>query len=427
MFNLIDIRRINLALAYSNRIWGEKADNSESAIASYQNALQIYTSEAFPQNHTETLSNLGLAYQDTQQWQDAYDTFFAAIQTTESLREEILSGDESKQKLAEEWNRLYRRMVETCLQLNQPTEALEYAERSKTRNLVEAILLGDSRSIFPLEVAEELALLRDEIASAQYQIQQGQVENYQELAQLLQDLRQQRNQLQDTYLPIGSSFQFDSFRQTLDQETAVIEWYISNDQFLAFIITKDTPLSVWQSTLANYQALRDFTFSTYLQKYYSDRATWRNQLAEALQNLSQILHLKEILQRLPSSCNRLILIPHRFLHLLPLHSLPIARNSTPNTDTSPTYLLDCFSRGISYAPSCQLLQQLQTRQRPEFNTLFAIQTPTDDLYEKDLGAVSAIEKQFTHSHILRNKEATKSVLFEEMREFETRGRGDAES
>ncbi|NES19741.1 MAG: tetratricopeptide repeat protein [Symploca sp. SIO3E6] len=412
----------NLASAYLYRILGEKADNLESAIASLKNALQIRTREAFPQSHSDSLFNLGLAYREAQQWQDAYDTFVATIQTTEFLREEILSGDESKQKLAEEWNRLYRYMLETCLQLNQPTKALEYAERSKTRNLVEAIFLRDSHSIFPLEDAEELAQLRDEIAKAQYQIQQGQAANYRELAQSLQDLRQQRNQLQDSYLPIGSSFQFDLFQQTLDRETAVIEWYISNDTFLAFIITKDAPLSFWQSTSADLQALRDFTFSTYLPSYDNEPETWRNRLTEALQNLSQILHLKEILQLLPSSCNRLILIPHRFLHLLPLHSLPMTKDSTANTDTSPTYLLDCFSGGISYAPSCQLLQQLQTRQRNKFSNLFAIQTPTDDLYGKDKGAVSAIEKQFTHSHILRNEEATKSALFEEMRDLEMQGR-----
>ncbi|MGB3532029.1 MAG: hypothetical protein WBA13_00770 [Microcoleaceae cyanobacterium] len=48
-----------------------------------------------------------------------------------------MSGNESKQKFAKKWNKLYICMVETCRQLNKPKEALEYAERSKTRNLVE--------------------------------------------------------------------------------------------------------------------------------------------------------------------------------------------------------------------------------------------------------------------------------------------------
>ncbi|NER24230.1 MAG: CHAT domain-containing protein [Symploca sp. SIO1C2] len=394
----------NLAGAYRKRIQGKKANNLELAIACYHNALQIHTREAFPQNHTRTLYNLGCVYRDTQQWQFVYNTFFTAIQITESLREEILSGNESKQKLAEEWNILYRCMVETCLKLNQPIEALEYAERSKNRNFVEAILLQDSYTIFPPKVAAKLALLRDEIASAQYQIQQGKAENYRELAQRLQDLRQQGNQLQDKYLPVGSSFRFDSFEQTLDRETTVIEWYLVGETFLAFIITKAAPLSVWQSTPENYDKLIHWA-STYVNTYDKEPETWRNQLAEALQNLAEILHIEEILKLLPASCNRLILIPHRFLHLFPLHALPI-----PNASTSPTYLLDLFPRGVSYAPSCQLLQQVQTRQRTHFDNLFAIQTPTEDLYEEDVGAVRAIKQQFTHSEILKKGKATKSAL-----------------
>ena len=39
----------NLALAYNHRIRGEKADNLEKAIAACQEALKVYTFEAFPQ------------------------------------------------------------------------------------------------------------------------------------------------------------------------------------------------------------------------------------------------------------------------------------------------------------------------------------------------------------------------------------------
>ena len=127
----------NLANAYRDRIRGEKAQNIESAIELYHNALTIITREAFPQGHTETLSNLGNLYRSNQQWQLAYDTYAAAIETVELLRGEIQSGDESKQKLAEEYNQIYLGMVEVCIKLQRYTEAIEYVERSKARNLVE--------------------------------------------------------------------------------------------------------------------------------------------------------------------------------------------------------------------------------------------------------------------------------------------------
>jgi hypothetical protein len=44
------------------RIKGERKDNLEIAISCYQNALQIYTYEAFPEKWAETQNNLGNAY-----------------------------------------------------------------------------------------------------------------------------------------------------------------------------------------------------------------------------------------------------------------------------------------------------------------------------------------------------------------------------
>jgi CHAT domain-containing protein len=69
---------------------------------------------------------------------------------------------------------------------------------------------------------------------------------------------------------------------------------------------------------------------------------------------------------------------------------------------------------VRYIPSCQLLQQVQERQRPDFSRLLGIQTPTPDLYKADLGTVAAIKKQFTHpqTEIIRQEKATKSAILD---------------
>ena len=155
----------NLGNAYHDRIRGEKSENLEIAIAYYSAALEVYTREAFPQNHAETLFNLGFAYRDVPNLQLARDTFAAAIDTVEFLGGEIYSGDESKQKLAEEWNKLYRNMVEVCLELKNYTEAIEYVERSKARNLVELLATRDlyPKGEIPQAVQTEVQRLRQEI------------------------------------------------------------------------------------------------------------------------------------------------------------------------------------------------------------------------------------------------------------------------
>ena len=106
----------NLGTAYYDRIRGEKAENLERAIAAYLASLEVRTREAFPIDNAETLYNLGLAYRDNSQLPAAYDAFNTAIETVELMRSEIIIGGEAdRQKLAEEWNKLYQEMVEICL------------------------------------------------------------------------------------------------------------------------------------------------------------------------------------------------------------------------------------------------------------------------------------------------------------------------
>jgi CHAT domain-containing protein len=398
----------NLGNAYRGRIFGEKAENIESTIAAYSAALSVYTRSAFPQKNAEALLNLGMLYQDeTQQFDLAYNTFTEAIKTVESLRGETNSGEEAKRKQAEKWNGLYRRMVEVCLALSSNTAAIEYIERSKTRNLVELIFQGDLKTTFPQEVVTQIEQLNNKIASSQYQLQNSQATNPTTLAQDIQTWRQQRQDLQDSYLPVGSSFKFEQFQQTLDDNTAIIEWYITANNILAFIIQPNgQQLTPWQSSPEDLQALFDWG-NAYLRDYYNpedkEKIQWQDQLETRLQKLAEILHLQELISQLPPECQRLILIPHSFLHLFPLHALPV----------NNSYLIDLFPQGVSYAPSCQILQQVQLRQRPNFQSLFAIQNPTEDLDYADL-EVDSILNTFPSHQILSYKQATKDALIQEI-------------
>ena len=392
----------NLGIAYKKRIKGVPSDNLESAIKAYTKALEVRTRTNFPQDHAETLLNLGIAYQKSQQFDLAYSTFVIAIATVEDLRGEIISGEDSKRKQAEKYNQLYRRIVQVCLALGKETEAIEYAERSKTRNLVEEIINRDLKTIFPPNVVTQLEQLRDEIASGQNLLQSDKAEDPNSLREHLQLLRKHSQQLQDQYLPIGSSFEFAVLENIVENKTAIIEWYIVSDKILAFVIQPGgKEIKVWQSSAKDFDNLFDFA-NNYVNQYNEEQTEWGNQLDENLHHLAEILHLEEILTLVPSQCQKLILVPHRFLHLFPLHALPV----------NNSYLMDLFPQGVGYVPSLQILQQIQQRQRDHFQSLFAIQTPTQDLYEKDLGAVANIKKQFTNSYVLKKNEAKESVIIQ---------------
>ncbi|MEG3843857.1 CHAT domain-containing protein [Microcoleus sp. herbarium14] len=404
-----------LGHAYLDRFWGERKENLEVAMRFFSAALEVRTCEAFPEDHAVTKANLGFAYQNDKQFLKACSVFAAAIDTVESLRGEIVSGSgsqEDKQRLAERWNELYQRMVEVCVELSKYTEALEYADRSKTRNLVELIFTRDTNTIFPPEIVSQLEQLRDEISSGQYQLQTAIADNPTALAQHLQQLRKQRNQLQDRYLPIGYGFNFERFQETLDDHTTIIQWYITSAGFETFIITRHTLQRLNLPTSGDdLNNLIDWA-NEYLEAYGRRIKTqWINSLASRLSRLAEILHLEDTIKLVPDTCDRLILIPHRFLHLFPLHALPLANGN---------FLCDRFPRGVGYAPSCQLLQLAQKREqhRHEFTRILAIQNPT----RTDLPILTGTEIQLEkicqhfesgHSIVLREKEATEAALINE--------------
>ncbi len=346
----------NLANAYINRIRGEKADNLEMAISACQAALSVRTREKFPRNHAQTLYNLGRAYRYNSQLPEAYNSLKAAIETVEPMRSEIIIGGEAdRQKLAEEWNQLYQVMVEVCLEMENKTAALEYIERTKTRNLVE--LFHKARS----------------------------------LPQNLQRIS------------------FEEIHSLLGEDEAILEWYITFNGFKVFIITHDsTQPDVWQSSDADWEALIDFAIE-YIDDYIYQNDNWEKQLEIRLGKLAKILHIDEIISRLPENCQRLILVPFRYLHLLPLHALT-SRRLKQNVEETGS-LLELFPGGVRYTPSCKLLQLSQrvnpTGEESSPTRLFALQNPTEDLDFTDI-EVEAIAKSFNPAEVLIREKASKT-------------------
>ena len=205
---------------------------------------------------------------------------------------------------------------------------------------------------------------------------------------------QQQHQEYNRYLNHIKSF-------LINKNTVIIQWQISENYFKVYIIIKKEsayPI-IWQSSAENGSGLSDWA-NEYFQDYQENQEQWQEQLLLRLQKLARILHLDEILNYLPTTCDQLILIPHRFLHCIPLHALPLADGSC---------LLDRFPGGVRYAPSCQLLQLVQTRQRPEFSHFFAIQNPTRDLAYTDI-EIETIKQYFPYADVLAKAAATKDVL-----------------
>ncbi len=425
---------MNLGLTYFERSLGNKLDNLKQAIHCYLAALEVFTCQAFPYRYIECLFNLGLIYQAAQQFHDAYQVLEQAISTVESLRLAIRSGsavEEDKQKLAEQFNGLYRRIVEVCLELAKAEplyydRAIEFAERSKARNLVELISV---KGFYPKpnvyadrsyeQICNELDFFRVQIPVKQRQLEMVSNQRLERIDQKLLDtlqaeldtLLEQQNQLFEKIAAVDSSFKlsqqvpsiaFDEIKNLIDPHTAIVEWYFTKEQIIAFIITHQNPHPVvLKFTGINSRTFWHFSHD-YLTTYQFQKNQWLSTLNQKLRQLAQILHLDEILLEIPAICDQLILIPHQFLHSFPLHALPLP-------DQQDKSLLDHFKRGVRYAPSCQLLQLSQQQYRSAFHHLFAIQNPTDDLDYTNI-EVEAIRTSFLSFEVLAGEAANEVAI-----------------
>ncbi|MEG4022513.1 CHAT domain-containing protein [Microcoleus sp. S13C4] len=414
----------NLGFVYLN------LGQATKAITCCKLALEIQTSTDFPIDCLRNGRNLGDAALLTRQWADAIEGYSIAIEAVEQSRAWAIT-DARRQDIISAAIDAYASVVQACINNNQSDKALEYVERSKARNLVELLA---SRDIYPKgdiseTVLNELKRLRREVVAEQRRLDiaehnrsgdiiSGTGEPTLDSAAWLKDrdrlneLLQQLDNLIATEIdPIDPNFRAtrqvkpissNEIQNLIDDRAAIVEWYITDNNFYTFVITHQSQHpQVWSSSAEERQAFLDWQ-EEYLQDYQQNREQWIQTLLDRLYRLSEILHIDDIINSLPSDCDQIILIPHRFLHLTPLHALPLSGRGC---------LLDRFPRGVRYAPSCQLLQLTQNQERPNFKRFLAIQNPTKDLGYTSV-EVRTIQRYFFYANVFVENAAKKATLVE---------------
>lgn len=395
----------------------------EVAITGYNLALEVLTRDAFPRYHADILYHLGLIYKHQNLLDLGYKSFREAIDIIEFMVVETVEKDDIQ------WQKLYQEMVDTCLELKLYNQAIEYIERSKNRSLLELLVLQDLSLKMNSEVDNQgkLRQIREEIKQENQRllVERKKLDKniyHQSVSQLSitdntrnlfsQNLDYARiNQLRQIYRDNHAEqpIKYKEIQHLLTENTAIIELYILPDYFCLFIIThqQGEPIK-WKSSKQDLRQLQNW-YTRHIQLYNQDKQRWKNNLAESLQGLAEIIHIDEIISLIPNYIQQLIFIPHLLLHLLPLHALPLQNGD---------YIIDRFSQGVGYVPNCQLLkiaqqkfqQQQKTNNTNSDNNFFAIQNPTEDLAYTDV-EVEAIASIFIGNYsVLAKKEATKIAL-----------------
>ena len=476
----------------------ENSSHLQTAIACYHNAAQVYTRETYPHRWVQTLFYLGQAHRTSGELLRAYSVFAAAVDTVEFLRCEatvdlVDLGDQAighSLKLTRTWTGLYKSLVQVCLELGatQPdyyAKALEYTERHKALNLVELLVKCDltPKGDIPTVVREELECLRRSIVAEQQQQEQAVSEaggflisagddtqglnsgsllgnsDWTHLNQLwkqLDELIASEVEPKDPFFNLARKVQpigFQQIRELLpDGNCAAVVWASLGEVLVAFVVLADAEYPVVHLCSAKNALELESWACEYKSAYSDQKGRWTNHLQARLNRLATLLEIDQVVSMVPENCDRLIFVPHRFLHALPLHALPLglgevfedggensrfpgvdrtgsdldtiigsdfAQSSAFSSNLQPpaAYLIDRFTRGIRYAPSCQLwrLKQIARseaigRYRPRLQQLVALPNFTKDSLYSNI-EVANICQYFSSAKVLRYKQVNKQAIF----------------
>jgi len=307
------------------------------ARAEYNLALQTLTAESFPELHLELLEDLIKVCRALGSIKEANKWLNRGI----ALLEQLIADTRSEGKkllLARKFNRFYELRVDAQLQSGDIQKALELAEERKHL--------------------------------------------------CLRWLRENRYIKADPDSP-----NYTEIQQLLNPHIAAIYWHVSPAAITTFILRHNQPPQVHSTLVTGDDGiyptatlqLRDFEnwVKAWKENYQDYRAgkekgteeklstvegkkpapkdhPWRKEMTAALEELKTILDIPGIVPHL-SGIHHLILIPHRDLHLLPLHDL------FPEDFT------------ITYLPSAQIGLDLQKPRVNPGQRLLNVENPQQDL------------------------------------------------
>jgi CHAT domain-containing protein len=297
------------------------------------------------------LGSLALARGDQQQARVEYDH---AVQELERLRGQLMI--EFRAAFLEDKQTVYEELVQLCLLLDAPHEGLAYAERAKSRALVELLafridLSIEVRSETDRPLIQELQQLQAE-RNRLYRrwetsedtnergkttiLPTGQKLAQQDIVTLEKEITERWHKLlirNADYAQDAALWQVHTgpVRPVLDTGTVLIEYFVAQHQLIAFVVADHMVQAyrldvrvVPKSSPARHPSLVENAQGILTQLYQHLVAPLRDSIQQS---------------------QKLIIVPHGSLHYLPFHAMYDGAD----------YLLSQFE--ISYLPSSSLMNQ----------------------------------------------------------------------
>ncbi|MCO5382624.1 MAG: CHAT domain-containing protein [Methanosarcina barkeri] len=380
----------NLALAYWNRLRGNQVENIENAISHCHGALRIYNLESTPNDFCGTCRFLGDLYLDMGLWENAMESYKFAIKADDLLYRSGLSAESKAIEVGENAH-LYRNAVFAASNLGLNTKALLILEKGKTRLLSEALRLKMKKP----ENAPKEEWIKYERAAEKYR---SSIKPYDPKEDYDQREKEVQNALEELDIAVkviqmyNPEFQkeldISDILSIIDNETALLTFCITNKGSIGFVVSWSTGVQSVDIPGFKTEDLNRLLFQlddqgvinggwvgdypSYLNALGTKHQenvfqAWQETLNEILSDIGSRL-LNPLLAELPSQTKRLIFLPSGGLFLLPLHAVPFPYGEPL-----------CQRYCISYAPSIQLLREMQNKARiAKGEDLYAVINPEED-------------------------------------------------
>lgn len=319
--------------------------HSEQARRLLQKTLQVAENQELPTLIYQTHYLLGTLARQEEETAAALDAYDAAITALEQLRGQLMV--EFRADFLEDKNVLYEDIVALCLDLDRPALGLEYAERAKSRSLLDLLayrldVTVQARREADRPLVTELAELRDQRdrlyrrwRSGEGQTERGWAtadDGWQQAQQEVLQIEGRMTELWHRLLIRNADYARDAalwqvrtepVQPYLDEQTLLLEYFVARDRLILFLVTatqiEAVPLS---APLEQVQKLSQLLWLN-LRSVPRSEGARRAHLARNAQAILGRLYglLLEPAQEQMAGWQKLIIVPHGALHYLPFHAL----------------------------------------------------------------------------------------------------------
>ncbi len=348
------------------------------------NKVKVIASR-IPEIEWKCFNGLGDVYKVMEDYEEAIKYYEEAIEIIEKKTLSSLSYLDFKTSLREKGLFVYEALIECLLKTENFNKALEYLEKTKSRNLIELMSKTETSPRATEDIVEKDKIFKLKLSSLQFILSQEKSpgkrkeiltefeETKEDFLNFVEHIKRTSDPLYEPFYEV-KSINFKDIQSLIkDNETALIEFFLSSDISCAFIVKNKLPLHM-VTLNSTFKELYEIIYE-YLLLYRNLRKSftkgalliWKNKIKKILSLLYEKI-FSNIECKL-SNIKKIIFIPHNILFLIPLHAMYKKINGKDK------YLIDTYN--ISYSPSSQILKMCVEKKRSEKYSLFSFFSDTE--------------------------------------------------